>query len=559
VDSPEVDFATLKVTELRAQCKTLGIDGKGVKAVLVERLEEHREQRREEEEEREKDGMNMSLDLKSLAETKTVSAAGASSSASAANSPASPSGSILRADPPSADELAAMQIAFLLSYSFSFFENTSSKLNSSFGGGGGGGGGGCGIDTSLNGSRDGSSFSASAAAKTTDPATKHCRDLLHAVFSTPSKLPAVLGERLANEQDPGAESRGGDAGGEENAPPASAAAASRVLKTSKSPFVGTSFAAKHRALRAAMILAPSETLTSLLPPGARDLDKLVFASFAAKVMEAMQLPLPCASLEELGGMDLSNLARALFKDHARKAKDSAVFHDLVIKLLVQNGISDFGLLKDVVHNIVGGVKQHPGLLLVTCELLIGKVREVNQEAPKIGRVLVNQIKGLVKEVGRVIGEELGGMQPQPQGFLERDFVSAKEIGGALRRFVELVARLGEVGGAGAQSDWTGVGARLLELCDGVSRSYFDEQQREEVRADVIECAIMLGCESVAGEGRGKLWEGVVRAGGRELLGELVADAAADEQEAGGWESLLAEEEKMLGEVREALSIDSSVQ
>ena len=547
----------------------------------------------EEDDEEEKEGgggVDMSLDLKSLSNIKTVENFAEKVEEVARKS------CILKRDPFSEDEFAAVQIAFLLSYSYSFFEN-----------GGCGGGDAASMDSSMDYSKSArnSSFSLNSSGDTStgglgfggggggggdsDPATKHSRNLLTAVFSIHSKKTGgtknkgVLGERSDN-VDVGENKEGGGGGGgggggrrgggrggkgreegegegDENSSFFRNKSTTTAEK-SGAPFIGNSFAAKFRALRAATILAPREALVKILPDfAACDLDKLAFASFCAKEMEAMKLAVPCATLAELSKMDLSNLARALWKDHALdvgKGEQAPAFHELLIKLIVENGISDFGLLKTIVENVAKQAKEFPRVLVTCCELLVEKIAGVLQGEPKIGRVLVSQLKGIIKEVGRLLGEEMARMKPQPQGFVSADFVSVRELKEAVDGFVLLVVRLGVVGGAATHSDWSAVGLRLLELVDHARSCYFDDRDKEGARRVLVEAAAMINCETKekkGGTGRETVWEEIRKVeGGEQVLKELAGGGEGGGRrmrgawDEGGFKEMIAEERMLVDEV-----------
>ena len=353
----------------------------------------------------------------------------------------------------------------------------------------------------------------------------------------------VLGERNVEEGS------GGEGGEREEGENSSCSSSSKR----KSAFVGNSYAAKYRALKAVKLVAPTEALEALLPdfaPGCT-LDKLCFAAFVATKMEAMQLPLPCAGLAELSKFDFSNLARALWKDHglvAGKGELLEEFHMLLVKLLVENGVADPALLKTVVESIAAMGREFPGGLLKCCRLLVERV----------GGGGGGMLKGLVKEVGRLIADEIGRMKPQPQGYVRDDFVSVGEVREVVDGLVGLVVRLGVVGGGGGggkKSDWSGMGVRLLGLVGAFEACYFDEGDKKDARECILDSVVRLGCEC-KGEGGGRrlLWEGVKKEGGGRLLRDLVGgwDEGKVVGKGGGWENVMKEEIGLMRELREVV-------
>jgi hypothetical protein len=530
----------------------------------------------EEEEEEEEDGEegedefegvgaknedSFSLDLKSLALTKAHK-----SRKDEEQEEKKVDSSILKRTPFSKDDLAAVQIAFLLSYSFSFFggsggDDANCSLNASLGRNGSNSSFGGGV----NGSRDGI-VGAGVPGAISDPVSKHSRDLIGAVFSAQSKTAStavaaartVLGERSENVEEVGgeeadddeAQSDGNIADGLENNTHGNGSGKRRA------PFVGNSFAAKYRALRAAMLLAPREAIVAILPEFAAgcDLDKLIFASFCAKEMEAMHLPLPCASLVELGGMDLSNLAGALWKDHALdvgKGEKKEAFHSLLIRMSIENGVGDLGLLKTVVESVVKQAAEFPKVLVMCCELL------VSGKGGKFEKALLSHLKGLVKEVGRLIGDEMARMKPQPQGYVSESFVSTAELKEAVDGFVRLVVRLGVIGGG--KSDWSVVGLAFLGLLEKLVECYFDGGDKEDTRRVVLEAVAMLGCETKGGAGRVMVWKEIAKiAGGANVLKELVGRDEKALTAEGTFSEMVREEIGMLREISEVLAAGGAI-
>ena len=107
-----------------------------------------------------------------------------------------------------------------------------------------------------------------------------------------------------------------------------------------------SFAMRHRALRVATILCPQDLIKRVIVEemyandfGDDHLNKCAFASFVAKEIEAMGLPLPHSGLIELSTMHFPSYARTLWRNHGPSMSSpplSGRLHLLLLELCINH-------------------------------------------------------------------------------------------------------------------------------------------------------------------------------------------------------------------------------
>ena len=153
---------------------------------------------------------------------------------------------------------------------------------------------------------------------------EHCRELLRIVFAQSGGAGSLITKDLNSSID----SRG--IGGK-----------SCARKT-------ITFAMRHRALRSCSILCPQDALEEVLREDEFVnisspclLRKCSFASFVAKEIEEMGLPIPHSDFAQLSTMHFPSYARALWRHHRDDKKSKGRLLLLIFEMYLKESISDY--------------------------------------------------------------------------------------------------------------------------------------------------------------------------------------------------------------------------
>jgi len=174
-----------------------------------------------------------------------------------------------------------------------------------------------------------------------------------------------------------------------------------------------SFAMRHRALRVATILCPQDLIKRVIVEemyandfGDDHLNKCAFASFVAKEIEAMGLPLPHSGLIELSTMHFPSYARTLWRNHGPSMSSpplSGRLHLLLLELCINHHDNvDWELFMLVFSELER--LELPRSLLLACECAV-ESRAVSLAASQERIDMLQVVESATKKiVGLIVSE-----------------------------------------------------------------------------------------------------------------------------------------------------------
>ena len=174
-----------------------------------------------------------------------------------------------------------------------------------------------------------------------------------------------------------------------------------------------SFAMRHRALRVATILCPQDIIKRVIVEemyandfGDNNLNKCAFASFVAKEIEAMGLPLPHSGLIELSTMHFPSYARTLWRNHGPSMSSpplSGRLHLLLLELCINHHENvDWELFMLVFSELER--LELPRSLLLACESAV-ESRAVSLAASQERIDMLQVVESATKKiVGLIVSE-----------------------------------------------------------------------------------------------------------------------------------------------------------
>ena len=175
-----------------------------------------------------------------------------------------------------------------------------------------------------------------------------------------------------------------------------------------------SFAMRHRALRVATILCPQDLIKRVVVEemyanndfGDDHLNKCAFASFVAKEIEAMGLPLPHSGLIELSTMHFPSYARTLWRNHGSSMSSpplSGRLHLLLLELCINHHENvDWELFMLVFSELER--LELPRSLLLACESAV-ESRAVSLAASQERIDMLQVVESATKKiVGLIVSE-----------------------------------------------------------------------------------------------------------------------------------------------------------
>ncbi|GMI13298.1 hypothetical protein TrLO_g11460 [Triparma laevis f. longispina] len=298
-------------------------------------------------------------------------------------------------------------------------------------------------------------------------------------------------------------------------------------KSKNTTFLAPSFASKHRAMSAALTLCPVEDLEKVkLELGGKglgkvSLDDLKFSFFVASELETLSLPMPTTTIVDLSQVQLSGLARSLWRDHRttiNTTNNNGRFFLLLIKLcMADKSDNDSALVKDVIKAIVSS--QHlPRTLLQSCEILVASKIEPGKE--------VQEMKGLLKALGKTLTANLSTAN-----------TLTPNINFVVSRFVKLITNVSALENGGG--DWSDVGVALA---------------RKDLLLEAVE--IGMGMKATSGK-REKLWNAIKeQPGGEEVLKNVAyigEDEKGEEEEDDELAELVCDEVAIRNEIQAILA------
>ena len=373
------------------------------------------------------------------------------------------------------DRRAGYEIAFLLSYSVGQFEcSTKDKSEGRL---------------SASDEREKQVKSTSTKLKkSTDYIGDHALGLLSAVFAIHSKnrrtgkdepLPAAISSSTGDEND----------GRNSNLEKRKATVIGSD-KVETSSFTASTFSAKHRAMQAAICLVPRDTLLDVKNTrmGLKrfDLDNLIFASRAARELEALHIPIPCESLVELSSLQFSSVARSIWRSHRSVG---GRFLLLLVELCAREAAADSD--RELLQIALEGVLKQklPRSLLLCCEILIGSEIHPGKQ--------LGGLKALTKELGKYLAVALGRSD---------DFAEVKNV---VRRVNQLIFDLSCMDGG--KGDWSDLARSLLRTAQ---KSGLVEEHRLFYLSSCVDTAKATSTT----EERVQIWQDMAAIeGGRDAL------------------------------------------
>ena len=175
-----------------------------------------------------------------------------------------------------------------------------------------------------------------------------------------------------------------------------------------------SFAMRHRALRVATILCPQDLIKRVIVEemyandfGDDHLNKCAFASFVAKEIEAMGLPLPHSGLIELSTMHFPSYARTLWRNHGSSMSSpplSGRLHLLLLELCINHHENvDWELFMLVFSELER--LELPRSLLLACECTV-ESRAVSLASSQERIDMLQVVESATKKIGALVVSEV---------------------------------------------------------------------------------------------------------------------------------------------------------
>jgi len=177
------------------------------------------------------------------------------------------------------------------------------------------------------------------------------------------------------------------------------------------------FTMRHRALRAASVLCPQNTLDAVVETEGYfegelfTLAKCCFGSFLAMEIEQMGLPLPHSDIVQLSTMHYPSYARALWRSHGNS--ECKGFKGRLLFLLLELSLDDDSKITDpsLVISICKQIRQLtlPRTLLCACETLM--------RSNQIENIMkLSKYRGLVLTTANLLYCHLGRLERKLKSF-----------------------------------------------------------------------------------------------------------------------------------------------